>query len=567
MEVVEEERVIRVGGREIPIGGPVPELGPGETFLRHTASVCPECYRLLPAVIFEREGKVFIRKVCPEHGEFEEVYWGDYAQYKRAMRYEVPYVKPSPHVDMTGPCPFSCGLCPAHGNPTALANIVLTNRCDLECWYCFFYAEKAGFVYEPSIEEIRQMIRILKSQRPFPGKAVQLTGGEPLLRDDLVEIVKMIREEGITHIQLNTNGIRFLDRPELMREVRQAGVNTIYLSFDGVSPRANPKNHWEIPYILDIARRSGMTSIVLVPTVIRGVNTDELGDIVRFGALNMDVVRGVNFQPISITGSVPREEREKLRVTIPEVIKLIEEQTDGQIPVDAWYPVPFVYVLSEFIELITGKPKFKMANHPACGMATYVFPEFRTEGGRRVLERLVPITEFVRVDEFHEFLSERVEELRRGASRLRTLGKVIFNLGKFIETDKQPRGLDLRKILVKILLKRNYEALAEFHYRALFLGMMHFMDLYNYDVQRVIRCNIHYLTPEGRVIPFCAFNVLSDIYRDRIQREHSLSLEEYARLHGEDSIGPSIKYRRDVKKLRSGEPYRRTYEPFSHLIG
>ncbi|RLG47566.1 MAG: radical SAM protein, partial [Thermoproteota archaeon] len=86
MEVVEEERTIRVGGREIPIGGHVTELGPGETVLRYTASICPGCYRLLPAVIFEREGKVFIRKVCSEHGEFEEVYWGDYAQYERAMR-------------------------------------------------------------------------------------------------------------------------------------------------------------------------------------------------------------------------------------------------------------------------------------------------------------------------------------------------------------------------------------------------------------------------------------------------------------------------------------------------
>ena len=99
----------------------------------------------------------------------------------------------NPNVKITQyTCPFNCGLCPGHMSHTALANIVVTNRCDLYCWYCFFFAERAGYVYEPTIDQIREMARTLKKMRPVPGNSVQLTGGEPALRDDLPEILSLI---------------------------------------------------------------------------------------------------------------------------------------------------------------------------------------------------------------------------------------------------------------------------------------------------------------------------------------------------------------------------------------
>lgn len=146
--------------------------------------------------------------------------------------------------------------------------MVVTNRCNLSCWYCFFYSEAAGYVYEPSLEQIRGMVRSIKKQGVTV--AIQLTGGEPLLREDLVDIVKLLREEGVRHIQLNTNGIKFaelyLEDPgkavEYARQLRVNGVNTVYLSFDGVSPVTNWKNHWEIPYIFETFRKAGMSAIL-----------------------------------------------------------------------------------------------------------------------------------------------------------------------------------------------------------------------------------------------------------------------------------------------------------------
>ena len=319
-----------------------------------TMSICPECNAVIPAEIIESDGKIFMKKICPVHGEFTELYFGDAEMYHRFSKYahdgkgiSNPQVK-----ELGYTCPLNCGLCPGHMSHTALANIVVTNRCNLACWYCFFYAERAGYVYEPSIEELRKMIRVLRSMRPVPGNSVQLTGGEPTLRDDLPEIIKMIKEEGVDHIMLNTNGIRLANDFEYYRRVKEAGVSNLYLSMDGVTPKTNPKNYWEIPKVVENARKLN-DGIVFVPTVIKTLNDHELGDIVRYGFKNVDVVRAVNFQPVSLTGMMPRKERERFRITIPDCIHLIEEQTDGQIPVDAWFPVPACIPVTHLIEALS----------------------------------------------------------------------------------------------------------------------------------------------------------------------------------------------------------------------
>lgn len=429
---------------------------------------------------------------------------------------------------------------------------------------CFFYAERAGYVYEPSIEELRGMVRSLKKQYPRGGLAIQLTGGEPALRDDLLDVIKMIKEEGIKHIQLNTHGLRFAyaGGDKLIAELRKAGLNTVYLSFDGVSPAVNFKNHWEIPFILENFRRAGMTSVVLVPTVINNWNTDELGAIVNFAARNMDVIRGINIQPVSLTGQLTKYEREKYRITIPDVIKLIEEQTDGQIDRDSWYPVPITVIISRFIQLFTGEDKMQITVHPACGMATYVHVHMRNNGEIE----FTPITRFVDIEGFFEYLKEKSDELEKGRSKYIVGLKILYNLRKFIDSEKQPKDINLWKLIFNIFIRHSYEALGEFHYKFLYIGMMHFMDLYNYDVQRVLHCGVHYLVPGGKIIPFCTFNVLPDLYRDKIQKEHGIPIKEWIKLKGYHTIGDAIKYKRNIKKLESTELYKKTYAAFKEYL-
>jgi len=494
-----------------------------ENVITETKSLCPKCLKILPATIFERDNKVWIKKRCQKHGEIEDLYWGDYEMYERAKKWAHDGKGTlNPNIKIKGLCPQSCGLCKMHKSHTALANIVVTNRCDLQCWYCFFYAKKMGYVYEPSLELIRQMLKTLKAERPVACNAVQLTGGEPCMRNDLIDIIKIASEEGFRHVQLNTNGIRLSKNLDLALKVREAGVNTLYLSFDGVSKKTNPKNHFEIPGVLENCRKAGL-GIVLVPTVINTVNDHEVGDILKFGLKNIDVIRGVDYQPVSLVGRITKAERKKLRITIPDVIEKIEQQTSGMLVKEDWYPVPTVTAITHFIEAFTGKPQYEFTAHFACGMATYLFKDG---------SKIIPITRFVDVEGLMEYLNESAKEIQNGKSKYLIGARMLFKLGSFIDKNKQPNGLNLGRILYGVLRKKDYTSLRKFHHKSLFVGMMHFQDLYNYDIERVKRCCIHYATPDGKVVPFCAFNVIPQWYRDKIQKKYSLSIKGWERKTG-----------------------------------
>ena len=528
-----------------------PTLGK-KSSIRFTQSICPECNMILDAEVFERDGKVFMTKTCPTHGECEELYFGSYEMYRKFSTYWMDGKgahAPNVMIDKCS-CPNNCGLCSNHLSHSGLANMIVTNRCDLTCWYCFFYVKKGlegAYMYEPTQDQVRAMMKTLKAERPIPGNSMQITGGEPMLREDIVDVIKIMKQEGVDHIQMNTNGIRFALDPEAMREVRLAGVNNLYLSFDGVTPRTNPKNHWEVPYALESARKTG-TTVVFVPTVIKSINDHELGGIIRYAQKNLDVVHAVNFQPVSLTGRMGKKEREKYRITIPDCIQRIEEQTGAEVTVDDWFPVPSCMPLTNVIEAFSSKPKYELSIHFACGAGTYIFEDQETK-------KFVPLTKFADIQGMLELFEDKAEEIRSGKNKYFTMLEVVRKLSSFIDKKKQPAGLDLAKMFGNILMKRSFNAVGSWHVKGLFLGMMHFQDKYNEDLERLQRCDIHYVTPDLRIIPFCAFNVIPEWYRDRIQKKYSTTVEEWEQRVGaklEDGLYRGIMRRGAGDELAAG---------------
>ncbi len=458
---------------------------------------------VIDAQIYEDGGVVYLGKTCEKHGKYDDVYWSDYETFKRAEKYEcIGQGLENPKTPVKDGCPFDCGICPEHKSQTVLAIIDVTNSCNLRCPICFANSETAGYHYDPTKTQIRDMLKNLRSNRPVPPNSLQFSGGEPTMRDDLPDLIRMAKKEGFDHVEVNTNGVRIAKDPEFLKRIFEAGASTFYLQFDGMKPG---------PYIaargldlletkkkaLENCRAVGIHSVVLVPTLVKGVNDDQVGDIIRFAAKNCDVVRGVNFQPVSMAGRIDRAKLKEMRITIPDLLKLAEAQTNGELLATDFYPIPIVLPISRAVGALKGKRYQEFTNHQQCGMATMILPEG---------ERLVPITRYANVEKFMEAMDKVYADCQRGSklrAKMRLLGAT-----------RHVKMSLLGNLLSSVLVHADYESLGEFMKKVVLIGCMHFMDPYNFDLQRVQRCTIHYALPDGKVIPFCTMN---SIHRSRLE--------------------------------------------------
>jgi uncharacterized radical SAM superfamily Fe-S cluster-containing enzyme len=483
--------------------------------IKETESLCPECLQTVPATIYVEDGKVYLEKSCREHGTFSDLYWGDYDQYVRAQKYEHFGTKlDNPRTKTEKGCPNDCGICPDHKSSTVLGIIDVTNRCNLRCPICFAHAGAVGYIYEPSVEQIREMMVNLLSNTPIWTPAIQFSGGEPTVRDDLPMLAEMAIEMGFVHVEVNSNGIRMAESVEYCRRLKVAGVSTVYLQFDGVTPEPYiaTRGHDLLPIKMRAIRNlreAGFRSIVLVPVLVNGVNDHQVGDIIRFAIENRDVIRGVNFQPVAITGRINKRQREEMRITIPDLMRLTEEQTGGYIREEDWYPIPSALPICEFLSEAKDEPFVDFGVHPHCGMATYLY----IEG-----DRATPITRIVDVDDSLRTFEETTRKLREGKGKRANLGLVMWLI-------RNIRFKTFRNYLRQVILHSDYLSLNLMHHEMILIGAMHFMDPYNFDIERVQRCGIHYATPEGTIIPFCTMN---NIHRQRIERQFAEPLTEGA---------------------------------------
>ncbi len=486
---------------------------------RTVETLCPECSCVILGRYFVRDGAVWIEKTCPDHGYFRDCVNADVNLYAKSVWstfVECPGVT-EPHVRGGTRCPSDCGLCESHQSPACLANIDLTNRCNLKCPICFANANVAGFVYEPDYDQVVTMMQRLRDLRPIPCTCIQFSGGEPTLHGDFFKIIAKAGQMGFSNIQIATNGLKMAD-VDFARQAAEAGLHTLYLQFDGTDDdvyrktRGRPLMKYKLAAIENC--RKFQMKVCLVPTIVKGQNSDQVGRILHFAAENADVISGISYQPVSFTGRIDMNELQSKRYTVGDLTHDIAEAS-GADPVRDFFPLSFVVPFSKILSVICKAPKIQSSCHTDCAAGTifWVSPD----------KKLYPFPQVFDIDNLFwrlDRLAKKIE--KRGRAGALTKLKILYLFYRYFRPERAPKDMTfyrmIRSLGGMVNKKEGRGKSGEKNYRTLMAAGMHFQDRYNFDVQRIKRCVILYSTPEG-IVPFCTYNC-GPSYRSFIERQH-----------------------------------------------
>jgi uncharacterized radical SAM superfamily Fe-S cluster-containing enzyme len=488
-------------------------------------TLCPTCARNVIGRVFDWRGSVYMEKTCPQHGYVRDRVCTHTDLFLKMQQWSFREGTglENPQVDGAGRCPSSCGLCGIHQSHTMLGQIDLTNRCNLSCPVCFANANVQGYVCEPTLDEVVTLLEQLRAYRPVPASAVQFTGGEPTLHPDFLAILRKAHELGFSHVQAASNGIRFADR-DFALAAAAAGLHTVYLQFDGVCDEVHERTRGRP--LLELKRRAlenihaGGMKVCLVPTIVNGINDDQVGKILQFAIDHIHVVSAIAYQPVAFTGRIDTARREAQRYTLGDLADGLAASGKLDAMRD-FYPLSVIAPLSRLFAAVTGDPKITATSHPACSAGAYfVVDEHRNA---------VPITRFLDVEALFRDMDRLARQIETSWFPALHKLRVPRLFAKHFDARRAPEGLTVRTFLQALkgmTDKRVGRGKAgEKTYRTLLAAGMHFQDRYNYDVERVKRCVIHYSTPEG-MVPFCAYNS-GPVHRERVERKHSIPLAEW----------------------------------------
>ena len=434
-----------------------------EKYYKKTESVCPECLKVIPAEIIEKDDQIYMEKTCDEHGFFKDKLSSSARYYKwthygtKNWSFEKDGDANPPDGDDFDPeergCPYNCGICSEHLSTCSLALIDLTNRCNFNCNFCFANVTKAGYLVEPTIEEIGKIMDHFRN-KPIPATSIMFSGGEPTVRKDFAEICKMAKDRGFKEIIAATNGYGFQKKKgglEWTKKVYEAGLDTLYLQFDGVNnityeKTRGIKNLMDYKMrVLENCRKAGLSSINLVATIVNGVNDSEVGNIIQFCIDNIDVIRGITFQPVSLCGRIAAEELQELRITNADVIKKIEQQTNGKISMDtAWWPLTSIVEFGRIIAYLADVDAIEFTCHPDCGFATYLSID-------PVTNEMVPITDYFDPIEIIDFSNRFWKKIKQKEKKpIEFFSNFLGDFGKTL--DKGLESLDKAQLRARFLL-------------------------------------------------------------------------------------------------------------------
>jgi uncharacterized radical SAM superfamily Fe-S cluster-containing enzyme len=529
---------------------------------RETDSLCPQCVkevrdsivagqadvRLLVegrpgeirARIEARDGTLLMSKTCPKHGLIEDVMSTDLAF---STRIEQLF----PGRDFTSPK----SRLRNHGTSTikygrgAVLTVDLTNRCNMMCDPCFMDANQVGFVHELEWEEVQRILDASLEVVPRRQMSVQFSGGEPTISPHFLRAIRYAKDIGYFCVQCATNGIAFAQNPELAVSAKEAGLRIAYLQFDGVGEEANA--HRKVGNLFEVKLRAienlhaAGIDVVLVVTVIRGVNDDQVGAVVRFAIENADKITVVSFQPVSFTGrdeDIGDDERRAKRYTLSHLAHDLHTQLGATEPLRDWFPLSAMGPFGDLTDMLMAERAewgaLKCGCHPNCGIGTALLVHKGTR-------QMVPLAQVLDI----AGLLEDIQEITDAAQpRAVTLAQMALALCRRFDASQAPRGFGAATLVRQFLSQTgargervgaHADDAGQFEWRVLFVAGMWFQDLFNYDFRRTEMCIIPYGTQEGE-ISFCAYNTGVG-WRQVVEKMHaSATVANWYKTHGRHAV-------------------------------
>lgn len=459
----------RRNGFRAVLGYRMPPCSNPYDVLEGTLSLCPVCLASLPATLVEADGRIYVRKHCPDHGPRMDLLEEDAGWFRRRNDFSRPGSRVATQTLVARGCPHDCGLCPSHEQHSCIALLELTSACDGVCPACFAAAGPEGRHLD--LATAKRMIDFYLASEDGQAEILQISGGEPTLHPQVLEVIRHARERGLAYVMLNTNGRRIAQDPDFARALAAfTGGFEVYLQFDGldeasVAPLRGPGTLAWRREALDVLERLEIPT-TLVMTVQKGVNDHALGDVVG-AALARRNVRGVNFQPLAFFGRLPEGASPEDRVTLSGVLRRLETQTRGQILASDFIPLP-------------------------CDVDRVAVDYLYRKGSA-----WIPVTRGVDFRGYLPYIRNTFN----------------FRAEEFIQAAGPAQGCcslgDLARFLSPAFLLKPREARVAYVNDNVFrLSCVSFLDAFNFDLKAMQKECVHVLTPDLRKIPFSAWNLV-----------------------------------------------------------
>jgi tetraether lipid synthase len=549
-----------------------PQLG----FPRETDSLCPGCVKEareaiingtkdwhdllhekvgeIKAHIIERDGQIWMVKDCPIHGHYEDIMAVD-SSFLRWIEKNFPGRDITAHNDKDLHNHGSSTI--RHGRGSVLT-VDLTNRCNMMCNPCFMDANQVGFVHELSWEDIKEILDNAIRIKPRRQLSVQFSGGEPTMSPYFIDAVRYARKVGYNSVQAATNGIEFAKSKEYSRRAFEAGLRYAYLQFDGIGNDANA--HRQVGNLFDVKLKAidnmheAGIEIILVTTLVNGVNNDQVGPIINFARENPKKIAFIAFQPVSFTGrdeDITPQRRMRQRYTLSHMALDVKKQLGITEPTRDWFPLSLMGAFADFADMVHGPEsqwgQVSCGCHPNCGVGTALMINKENK-------EWAPVPAFLNIPGLVKDMQKITDAGR---------GKWLSNLlmGLCLLKNYKPFGAPKSLALIDLLKKFDKsfalsgEKRADKLYGAsrpertlddtlkrrsdpwnfLFVAGMWFQDLFNYDFRRTEMCIIPYATQQGE-ISFCAYNTGIG-WRQIIENMHkNATVAEWYKSHGKHEI-------------------------------